>query len=122
MKIDGQAAPRVGSAAPTSPGPGTEANRDRSGVMDAQAPALEQMPDLDDVQRAIDFSNEFMKLANHHLEFLFQEASQKLQVKVVDSDTGDIIREIPPDYMMKIAEQLQRKIQAEAGLLIDKIA
>jgi flagellar protein FlaG len=122
MKIDGQAAPLVFSAASTSPGPGAEANRDRSGIMDAPAPDWAQKPNLDDVQRAMDFSNEFMKLANHHLEFLFQEASQKLQVKVVNSDTGDIIREIPPDYMMKIAEQLQSKIQAEAGLLIDKIA
>lgn len=122
MRIDGQAAPvDIYSAVPVNSGPKADGSQDQTKVEDFKRGAG-QTPVLEDVQNAVNFSNNIMKLANYHLEFQVQESSHKCQVKLVDSDTGDIIREIPPDYMMKIAEQLQGKIHAEAGLLIDKIA
>ncbi|MEQ8175984.1 MAG: flagellar protein FlaG [Syntrophomonadaceae bacterium] len=122
MRIDGQAAPiEFLSAAPSDKSPAA-GNRPEQGQVEIKNPDVNLMPEREDVQNAVAFSNNVMKLANYHIEFQVQENTNKYQVKVVDNESGDVIREIPPDYMLKIAEQLQGKIQAEAGLLVDKIA
>lgn len=123
MRIEGQAnVLELFPAAPLSQGPKPTVERDSGQVKEAAPPYQEERPDRKDVQQAVNYSNDVMKLANYHLEFQVQDDSSKYQVKVVDTDSGDVIREIPPDYMMKIAEQLRGKIHAEAGLLIDRIA
>lgn len=123
MRVDGQAIPmEFFSASPLGQGPKAEKSQDQVQLEDARTPEAGLTPVLKDVQNAVKFSNDVMKLANYHIEFQVQESTSKYQVQVVDNESGGIIREIPPDYMMKIAEQLQGKIQAEAGLLIDKIA
>ncbi|MEN6390257.1 MAG: flagellar protein FlaG [Syntrophomonas sp.] len=122
MRIDGQAAPiEFITTAPLNKGPKAD-NGSEKDQGEVKNPDAYLMPEREDITNAVDFSNNVMKLANYHIEFQVQENTDKYQVQVVDNESGDIIREIPPDYMIKIAEQLQGKIQAEAGLLIDKIA
>lgn len=122
MRIDGPAAPiKFISAAPLNKGSNEDA-MPNLGQGEVNEPFAVAMPEQEDVQKAVDFSNKVMKLAGYHIEFQVQENTDRYQVKVVDNESGDVIREIPPDYMLKIAEQLQGKIQAEAGLLIDKMA
>jgi len=117
MRIDGQASPmEFLPAAPLDKEPKAD-SRQKQGQVDNI-----KMPELEDVQKAVAFSNSVMKLTNYHIEFQVHDSSSRYQVRMIDNESGEIIREIPPDYMMKIAEQLQGKIQAEAGLLIDKIA
>ncbi|MEN6349910.1 MAG: flagellar protein FlaG [Syntrophomonas sp.] len=123
MRVDGQAtAIEFLSASALGQGPKSENGQDQVRVEDARTPEAGLTPVLKDVQNAVKFSNDVMRLANYHIEFKIQESTNKYQVQVVDNESGGIIREIPSDYMMKIAEQLEGKIQAEAGLLIDKIA
>ena len=117
MRIDGQASPvEFLPAAPLDKDPGADSSKMRAQVDNVK------MPGVESVQNAVAFSNSVMKLTNYHIEFQIHDSGNRYQVRMVDNESGEIIREIPPDYMMKIAEHLQGKIQAEAGLLIDKIA
>lgn len=123
MRIDGQAIPiEFLSAAPLNKGPKVDNRQEQGRVENIDKPEATLTPELEEVKNAVNFSNNIMKLANYHIEFQVHENTDRYQVKMVDNETGETIREIPPDYMMKIAEQLQGKIRAEAGLLIDKIA
>ncbi|QGQ99904.1 flagellar protein FlaG [Paenibacillus psychroresistens] len=50
------------------------------------------------------------------LEFSVHKATHQISVKVLDKDTGEIIREIPPEKNLDFLATLWRK----AGILIDE--
>ena len=52
-----------------------------------------------------------------HLKFEIQEDTNKVVVKVIDTDTGDTIREIPPEHMRRVADRI-----AEMGKMLDERA
>lgn len=81
-----------------------------------------QGPTDQELQGAVDFANNVMKMSNYHLQFVRPEKGSQIQVKVIDSDSGKVVREIPPDYMMKIAEQLQGNIDKACGITVDELA
>ena len=39
-------------------------------------------------------------LANVHLSFVFDEATGQKAVNVIDNETGEVIRQIPPDEIL----------------------
>lgn len=53
-----------------------------------------------------------------NLNFSIHEASGQIIVSVVDKDTGEVIREIPPEALVDLAAKLQEAV----GLLFDKNA
>ncbi|HBK53533.1 flagellar protein FlaG [Syntrophomonas wolfei] len=65
--------------------------------------------------------NEVMRIANFHLEFQPYKDSDSYQVKVVDSETKEVIRKIPPDYMLEMAEKLKEMMNEVVGLFVNKI-
>jgi len=46
----------------------------------------------------------------------FHRASNELQIKVFNKDTGELIREIPPEQTLNIVANLRR----EAGIIVDE--
>jgi flagellar protein FlaG len=54
---------------------------------------------------------------HRHLKFEILEDSHEVVVKVIDSDTGDTIREIPPEHMQRVAEWIE-----EMGIVLDERA
>ncbi|MDD3365457.1 MAG: flagellar protein FlaG, partial [Syntrophomonas sp.] len=48
---------------------------------------------IEDIQGAIDEVNQAMKVSNYHLEFKLFEDSDVYQVKVVDSQSSEVIKE-----------------------------
>ena len=67
---------------------------------------------------AIESSNEKLKPYGSKLEFSIHEKTGDVMIKVVDSITDELIREIPPKKIIDmLASMLER-----AGLLVDKRA
>jgi len=60
--------------------------------------------------------NQTMEIYNTELRFTIHEASGEIMVKVVKSETGEVIREIPPEYILKIVTYVKEIL----GLLLDK--
>ncbi|MEN6349907.1 MAG: flagellar protein FlaG [Syntrophomonas sp.] len=120
MKLDGQAA--LQDAYPTKV-ENIIQNREAtnsSKAVELKTPEKRQEPKAEEVREAVAFANKAMKMANYHLEFEIHEDINRYQVKVIDSDSGDIIREIPNDAMIKFAEGIKNTINNAVGLLVDE--
>ncbi len=67
---------------------------------------------LDELKKEFDIIN--------HLELKFSRDKEtgETYVKILDKDSGKVIKEIPPEEIRKLAEKLQKMI----GLLFDKKA
>ncbi|MEN6390254.1 MAG: flagellar protein FlaG [Syntrophomonas sp.] len=120
MRLEGQAA--MQDAYPTKvetrfTNPET-ASKDKTAEL--KMPEQKQKPKAEEVQEAVAFANKAMKMANYHLEFEMHEDINRYQVKVIDSESGDTVREIPSDAMIKFAEGIKNTINRAVGLLVDE--
>lgn len=64
--------------------------------------------------------NEAMKLSNYYLEFQLHQESGRYQVKVVDTQSQEVIREIPPQYILDLSAKIKQILNDVAGLLVDE--
>ncbi len=62
------------------------------------------------------FKEEFDLINNVKLEFNKDDETGQTYIKIVDKDTGDVIREIPPEEVRRLAEKLDEMV----GILFDK--
>ena len=68
------------------------------------------------IKRAVDKANETMQMQGRSLEFRIHEKTNEVIVKIVDTDTKEVIREIPSEKILDMfANMLER-----AGLLVDE--
>ncbi|OMF35830.1 hypothetical protein BK133_10290 [Paenibacillus sp. FSL H8-0548] len=68
------------------------------------------------VVKAIESAMKSMQGKATSLEFTVHEPTKRIAVKVLDSDTGDIIREIPPEKSLDFIAKLWEM----AGIIIDE--
>ena len=95
------------AAAPTSGGVPLDP------VVQPAVPSL-QTPTVPQLQEAIQKVQAAMQPVASNIEFSLDQSTGRPIVKVVDSETGDIIRQIPSEEMMAIA----RAIDKVRGLMI----
>ncbi len=77
--------------------------------------------DLQRIKAAVDVVNNAMNISNYHLEFQLHSESDRYQVKVVDTNTGEVIRKIPPDYMLELSARVKQMLDEALGFIIDKL-
>ena len=66
------------------------------------------------LSKAVENINQTMRAMSQELEFTIDDDSKRLVVKVVDQQTGDVIRQMPSAEALEIAKALDRL----QGLLI----
>lgn len=79
----------------------------------------------DDIESAVSQINEFVQSSSRQLNFSIDDGSNKQVVKVTDSESGEIIRQIPSAEVLKLSERLQElqtDVGAAVGLLFNKQA
>lgn len=75
------------------------------------------------IEDAIEEIREFANLQNRQLDFSVDEDSQRRVIRVLDAETGDVIRQIPSDEVLKLAErikELQTEVGAAVGVFFNK--
>lgn len=77
--------------------------------------AREEVP-REEVEKAADKMNRLMGLFNKKLKFEIHEKSNRIVVKVIDQDSGEILSEIPPEKVIEMIDSVQESV----GLLVDK--
>lgn len=77
---------------------------------DAPRPA----PPPSDLSRVISNLNQFLKDSRRDLRFQVDESSGRTIITIVNPDTGEIVRQIPPEEVLSTARTLR-----EAGLLLN---
>jgi flagellar protein FlaG len=81
----------------------------------------EVSPEL--IDNAVSELTQFVQTNNRQLQFSVDEASSKQVVKVTDSFSGEIIRQIPSEEILKLSERLkdlQNDVGSAVGLLFNK--
>ena len=46
---------------------------------------------------------------NNELTFMFDRTTRKAIVRVIDRTTKDVVFQIPPDYVLRMAQEVRRK-------------
>ena len=93
------AAPAVGAQKPT------EAKTEQaSSAPQAASPAAEQS--REPVEEAISSIKQFAQSIQRNLNFALDESSGKVVVKVTDAVSGDVIRQMPSEDALRLAESL----------------
>ena len=80
-------------------------------------------PAAQEIESAVGEISEFVQAQNRNLNFSFNEESNRSIVKVTDSETGDLIRQIPSEEVLKLSERirdLQSDVGAAVGVLFNK--
>lgn len=72
---------------------------------------------LDAVKKAVEEGNSFLQVIRRNLEFKVDEATDKLVVKIVDSESGELVRQIPSEEMLAFIERMQ-ELEGQQGLMI----
>ena len=70
------------------------------------------------VEAAVQEINQALKVLSTSLHFEFDQASGRTIVKVVDRDSGELLRQLPSEATLQIARSLDRLV----GQLVDQTA
>lgn len=66
------------------------------------------------IETAFNQVSEFVQTQNRLLNFSFDEDSNRSIIKVTDSDSGEVIRQIPSEDVLKLAERIN-ELRTDAG-------
>lgn len=76
------------------------------GVNQRQDSATEETVSTEDKQEAVKKLNDYVQNVQRSLEFNFDEEAGKSVVKVIDSSTNEVIRQIPDEVAVELARNL----------------
>lgn len=96
---------------PSFPQPTTAAEATQA----SQSAPLPAEPSPEEVKRAAQQLETFMQSMNRYLEFKIDQDSGRTVVTVKDKTTGDTIRQIPTEEVLRLAQNLGGK--AHTGLI-----
>lgn len=65
-------------------------------------------PTTAQLQSAVETINKTLKQSNRNLEFSLDTDTKKLMVKLIDTETGDVVRQFPSEEMMAISRSIDR--------------
>ena len=60
---------------------------------------------------AVNDSNEIGKLLNRKLSFDIDESTEKIIVKIIDEESGEVVRQIPSEEMLRISSHLKKLLE-----------
>jgi flagellar protein FlaG len=89
------------------------------------APAAAPAPDAPtqvssaELQQAVSTINQALQASTRNLEFSVDTSTERTVVKVVDTDTGELIRQLPSDATLAISRGIA---EFQQGLLLEQKA
>ncbi|MDB5983739.1 MAG: flagellar biosynthesis protein FlaG [Pseudomonas sp.] len=85
-------------------------NTDKPAVVPPASPVTASVgskdADADKLKNAVQEIEKFVQSVKRNLEFSIDEASGKVVVKVIASSTGEVIRQMPSEEALKLADSL----------------
>jgi len=88
-------------------------------VVDTQAHNVPQQPSAAELKNAVETLNKAMQQSNQNLEFSVDTDTKKVVVKMVDTSTGQLIRQFPSEETLAISRGIE---QFQQGLLLKQKA
>lgn len=69
-----------------------------------------------EIEKALEVINNALKVTDKKLDFELHEGTNRTMVKVINRETEEIIREIPPEEILNLVEKMTELV----GLMMDK--
>jgi flagellar protein FlaG len=85
--------------------------------VEAVAPSATE-PKREELEQAVTDIREFVQASQRQLDFSIDDSTGRVVVKVIATDSGDVIRQIPSETALKLAQSLS---QASSLLFDDKV-
>lgn len=76
----------------------------------------EQEISREKLQQAVDAVNEFLKINHSSSKFVYHEGLERYYVAVVNEDTEEVVKEIPPKRLLDAFYEMQKLV----GMIVDK--
>jgi flagellar protein FlaG len=61
-----------------------------------------------ELEQSVDYANEAGKLLKRKLNFTIDDATDKVVVRVIEEESGDVIRQVPAAEMLRISAHLKQ--------------
>ena len=73
-----------------------------------------------DVKELVSKVENLTQLVQRNLEFSVDEETGQQVIRVIDTDTGELVRQIPPDQILHVISQVQKANEGvSSGILLD---
>ena len=76
----------------------------------------QKQPSQDEIKNAISHANKRAHFGNTSAQFSYHEKTKRISVKILDKDTNEVIKEIPPEETLDMIA----KMYELAGIMIDE--
>lgn len=112
----GAALASVRAPQPTGPSPAPDArDAEKAGRAQAAAAAVARVS-RKDLEQAIEEVNKRMRLDGRNLAFALDEKADRVVIKVTNTTSGEVVRQIPDEAVLRIAHSIEEL----KGILYDK--
>ncbi|MTI80200.1 MAG: flagellar protein FlaG [Firmicutes bacterium] len=71
----------------------------------------------EELERAVGKANETMNLYKTSVQFKIHEESGEYYARVINADTEEVIREVPPEWLLDMVASIEKTV----GLLVDEM-
>lgn len=71
---------------------------------------------IEQLKKAVNTANEQILGVNTQFQYRIHEGTDRIMVKLIDTESHDVIREIPPEKMLDLVADIWKRV----GLVIDK--
>lgn len=79
---------------------------------------LQELPVSEKIAiKAIEEANKKISVANRRFEYSVHEKSKAIMIKVIDTDTNEIVKEIPPEKVLDIVAKMWELV---GGVFVDE--
>jgi flagellar protein FlaG len=73
-----------------------------------------------DMKTAVEQMKDFAQVMSRQLQFSVDDDSGKTVVRVLDKDSGDVIRQIPSEEVLSLARHMRELMEAESAKVVSK--
>lgn len=71
---------------------------------------------MEQLEKAVNKANEHIMEVNTQLQYRIHEGTDRIMVRLIDTESQDVIREIPPEKMLDLVAEIWKRV----GLVVDK--
>ncbi|AVD91616.1 flagellar biosynthesis protein FlaG [Pseudomonas sp. SWI36] len=106
---------KLGLSYPASAAPDTSTSKRQASEQAADEPVAKESKPVarKELETAVNAIQDFVKASERQLDFSIDEASGLVVVKVIARQSGEVIRQLPSEVALKLAENLK-----DAGSLL----
>jgi flagellar protein FlaG len=76
----------------------------------------QQSHSKEQIKEIVESMNHFLKSSNTHLKFVFHDQLKEYYVEIVNDETNEVVKEIPPKKLLDIYAAMANYL----GILVDK--